>query len=244
MESSFIGTIAPTGNRRDSGLACDPLKQIFVKNCPKHWTHQDLYEHFSPHGTINSAKISITAEFTSRGYGFVEYSSVEDAKKAVKEMNGKDIEKAPSAQAASGSSEEEPKGFYKLQVCHFESKRARTQKDEQRCSTNLYVKNFPSKADRPSGDSDSASDESHGEFNDSDLVELFCPFGEIVSASVMKDENGKSKGFGFVCFVDWQDAQKALEHFKRLGEEIQGGIFVGEAKSKEQRQQEIAKKTY
>lgn len=171
---------------------------------------------------------------------------MEDARNAVKAMDGKEIEKAPSAEAASGSSEEEPRGFCKLQVTHFESKRVRSTKDEKRCSTNLYVKNFPSKADRQaSGDSDSAaSDESQGEFNDSDLVSLFRPFGDIVSATVMKDEGGKSKGFGFVCFVDWQDAQKAIDHFKKLSEEIQGGIFVGEAKSKEQRQHEVAKKTY
>jgi len=39
-----------------------------------------------------------------------------------------------------------------------------------------------------------------GEFNDSDLVELFQPFGEIISACVMKNQDGSSRGFGFVCF--------------------------------------------
>ena len=51
----------------------------------------------------------------------------------------------------------------------------------------------------------------------------------------MKDEAGKSKGFGFVCFQHWEDAKKALDHYRSLSEEIQGGIFVSEAKSKEQR---------
>ena len=60
----------------------------------------------------------------------------------------------------------------------------------------------------------------------------------------MKDSDGKSKGFGFVCFQVPADAKKALDHFKKLAEEIQGGIYVTEAKSKEQRQQEIAKQTY
>ena len=35
-----------------------------------------------------------------------------------------------------------------------------------------------------------------------------------------------------------------MEHFRKLAEEIQGGIYVSEAKSKEQRQQEVAKQTY
>ena len=79
------------------------------------------------------------------------------------------------------------------------------------------------------------------EFNDSDLVELFQPFGDIVSACVMKDDDGKSRGFGFVCFADWKAAKSAQDHFRKLADEIQGGIMVCEAKSKEQRQQELAK---
>lgn len=112
MDSSFIGTVAG-GSRRESGQGSDPQKQIFVKNCPKHWSHKDLYEHFSPHGQICSAKISITGDFTSRGYGFVEFESVQDAKKAVELMDGKEFEEAPSAEAA-GSSEEDSKGTCKL----------------------------------------------------------------------------------------------------------------------------------
>jgi len=78
-------------------------------------------------------------------------------------------------------------------------------------------------------------------FDDGDLVELFKPFGEILSATVMKHQDGTSRGFGFVCFVNWQDSKKALEHYKKLSDEIQGGIYISEFKSKDQRQQEVAK---
>jgi len=43
-----------------------------------------------------------------------------------------------------------------------------------------------------------------------DLHKMFEPFGEILSASVMVDNEGKSKNFGFVCFKDPAHAQKAL----------------------------------
>ena len=58
----------------------------------------------------------------------------------------------------------------------------------------MYVKNFPKKI--------STAKESE-DFNDSDLMKLFEPFGEVQNAVVMKDADGKSKGFGFVCFKDW-----------------------------------------
>jgi len=60
----------------------------------------------------------------------------------------------------------------------------------------------------------------------------------------MRDEQGQSRGFGFVCFTAWQDAKKALDHFRKLADEIPGSVYVCEAKSKEQREQEVARKTY
>ena len=103
----------------------------------------------------------------------------------------------------------------------------------------MYVKNFPKKISSVDG-----SDE----FDDTDLAKLFEPFGEVQNAVIMKDADGKSKGFGFVCFKNWQDAQKALESFNQEldeGEEKEDSkLYVNESKSKEQRQLEIAKKTY
>ena len=68
-----------------------------------------------------------------------------------------------------------------------------------KCSTNLYVKNFPVKH--------------AGEFDDDDLHNLFQEFGEITSVAIMRDSDQRSKGFGFVCFKDWQDALKATNAF-------------------------------
>jgi len=45
----------------------------------------------------------------------------------------------------------------------------------------------------------------------------------------MRDENNRSRGFGFVSFKDPFDAQKAL------AENDQDGLYVAQAKTKEQR---------
>ena len=61
----------------------------------------------------------------------------------------------------------------------------------------------------------------------------------------MKDAEGVSKGFGFVCFKNWQDAQKALESFSSdNADSEEQNLYVSESKTKEQRQLEVAKKTY
>ena len=66
----------------------------------------------------------------------------------------------------------------------------------------------------------------------------------------MRDENGKSKQFGFVCYKKSEDAQKALDHFSAAKENApdptstQPPLYVCEAKTKEQRRLELAKSAY
>jgi RNA recognition motif-containing protein len=55
----------------------------------------------------------------------------------------------------------------------------------------------------------------------------------------MRDENGKSRQFGFVCFKLSEDAQKALDHFSASKDEApepankNESLYVCEAKTKE-----------
>ncbi|CAD8123951.1 unnamed protein product [Paramecium sonneborni] len=50
------------------------------------------------------------------------------------------------------------------------------------------------------------------EHKDSDLMDLFSSYGNVISARVMTDpKTGKSKGFGFVSFDKQESAQKAKE---------------------------------
>ncbi|TKR64081.1 hypothetical protein L596_024674 [Steinernema carpocapsae] len=48
------------------------------------------------------------------------------------------------------------------------------------------------------------------EFSQADLENLFAPYGEIVSSVVMKDSNGRSRGFGFVAFSTREQARDAI----------------------------------
>jgi RNA recognition motif-containing protein len=64
-------------------------KKLFVGNLPFSTTNEQLRDVFSRVGTCESASV-ITDRATgqSRGFGFVEMSSGEEAERAVEELNG------------------------------------------------------------------------------------------------------------------------------------------------------------
>jgi cold-inducible RNA-binding protein len=67
------------------------------------------------------------------------------------------------------------------------------------------------------------------------LEELFAPFGQVKSAQVVMDrDTGRSKGFGFVEFVDANQARAAIEGLNL--KEVDGrSLTVNEARPREER---------
>jgi len=63
--------------------------KIYVGGLPYSATEQELNDLFAAHGTVESARV-ITDRFTgqSRGFGFVEMSSGEEASAAISALNG------------------------------------------------------------------------------------------------------------------------------------------------------------
>ncbi|WP_447973969.1 RNA recognition motif domain-containing protein [Nitrospira sp. Kam-Ns4a] len=67
--------------------------KLYVGSLPYSVTDQQLQDLFAQHGTVVSAKV-ITDRFTgrSRGFGFVEMSTSEEAQKAIAALNGTQYE--------------------------------------------------------------------------------------------------------------------------------------------------------
>ena len=67
--------------------------KLYVGGLPYSVTDDKLQEIFSPHGTVDSARV-ITDRMTgrSRGFGFVEMSSEPEAEEAIKKLNETDLE--------------------------------------------------------------------------------------------------------------------------------------------------------
>ena len=68
-------------------------KKLYVGNLSFRVTDDDLFEHFSQIGSVESANVVFDRETSrSRGFGFVEMASDDDAAKAVEEYNGQDYD--------------------------------------------------------------------------------------------------------------------------------------------------------
>jgi RNA recognition motif-containing protein len=66
--------------------------KLYVGSLPYSTTEQQLTDLFAQHGSVQSAKV-ITDRFTgqSRGFGFVEMATDEEAQKAIAALNGTDL---------------------------------------------------------------------------------------------------------------------------------------------------------
>lgn len=67
-------------------------KKLYVGSLAYSVTDEQLREAFAAHGTVESAKV-ITDKYTddSRGFGFVEMSTQEEAEKAIAALNGAEL---------------------------------------------------------------------------------------------------------------------------------------------------------
>lgn len=204
----------------------DVFTNLYVKNVPTDFDEAIMKQMFSPYGTITSS--CIMEDKQGRKFAFVNYETPESAKKAIEELHGKDT-RTPEQQAASEGDADESELLY-VGRAQTKAERARelrgktplgpTTTGERTSGVNLYIKNLDEETD------------------DAGLRELFTAFGTITSAVAMKDERGRCKGFGFVCFSTPGEATKAVTemHLKVVKGKP---LYVGLAEKREARQDRL-----
>ncbi|EAX07265.1 polyadenylate-binding protein 4 isoform X9 [Pongo pygmaeus] len=206
----FVGRFKSRKEREaELGAKAKEFTNVYIKNFGEEVDDESLKELFSQFGKTLSVKVMRDPNGKSKGFGFVSYEKHEDANKAVEEMNGKEI---------SGKIIFVGRAQKKVER-QAELKRKFEQLKQERISryqgVNLYIKNLDDTID------------------DEKLRKEFSPFGSITSAKVML-EDGRSKGFGFVCFSSPEEATKAVTE---MNGRIVGSkpLYVALAQRKEER---------
>jgi len=213
----FVGKFQPRAARlREMGEAAHRFTNVYVKNFSDRLDEAKLRTLFEKYGPITSCTVMKDHEGKSRGFGFVAFDKPEDAERAVEEMDGHEVDSEVKLTVCRAQKKAEREA--ELSRVYEQLKAERMQRYQ---GVNLYVKNLDDSVDSE------------------ELRRNFEQHGAIASAKVMLDDNGRSKGFGFVCFEKPDDATKAVVE---MNNRMLAGkpLYVALAQRKEDRKAQLA----
>ncbi|RWS25949.1 polyadenylate-binding protein 4-like isoform X1 [Leptotrombidium deliense] len=213
----FVGKFIPRRERdKVLGEKSKKFTNVYVKNFGDEIDDDEkLFNMFTPFGSIVSAKIMKDESGKSKGFGFVSFEEPDQAEKAVIELNQKELSNGKSLFVGRAQKKAERQTELKRKFEQYKMERLNRYQ-----GVNLYVKNLDDTID------------------DEKLRKEFSPFGTITSAKVMTDSNGRSKGFGFVCFSTPEEATKAVTE---MNNRIVGSkpLYVALAQRKDERKMHL-----
>ncbi|CAG9796633.1 unnamed protein product [Diatraea saccharalis] len=183
----YVGRFIPRKEReKELGEKAKLFTNVYVKNFGEDFSDEMLKDMFEKYGRITSHKVMYKEDGASRGFGFVAFEDPDAAERACSELNGKEFVEGKPLYVGRAQKKAERQKELKRKFEQLKSERLTRYQ-----GVNLYVKNLDDTID------------------DERLRKEFAPFGTITSAKVMLEE-GRSKGFGFVCFSSPEEATKAV----------------------------------
>jgi len=212
----FVGRFVPRKEREiELGEKAKRFTNVYVKNFNEAMTEEDLSKMFEKFGKITSLKLMKSDEDEkNKGFGFVSFEDAETAESACAELNGTEVN---GKTIYVGRAQKKAERQMELKKKFEQMKLERMTRFQ---GVNLYVKNLDDTID------------------DERLRTEFTPFGTITSAKVMCEE-GRSKGFGFVCFSSPEEATKAVTEMNgRII--VSKPLYVALAQRKEDRKAHLA----
>lgn len=165
-------------------------RQLFVRSLAKEVTTEALTEFFSDSFPVKNALVVLDKETKeSKGYGFVTFADVEDAQRALEELNGANLQgkkiRLESAESRHREDGAESKGQ------RLKAEREAQKKENQ--TPKLIVRNLPWSIKKPE-----------------DLEKHFRSFGKTHFINLPKKPNGELRGFAFVAMRGKKNAERAL----------------------------------
>jgi len=211
----FVGRFVPRKEREiELGEKAKKFTNVYIKNFNENMTDDDITKMFSPYGKITSLKLMKDNDEKNKGFGFVSFEDASAAEAACDDLNNKEVN---GKTIYVGRAQKKAERQMELKKKFEQMKMERMTRFQ---GVNLYVKNLD----------DSITDER--------LLQEFSPYGTITSAKVMT-EDGRSKGFGFVCFSAPEEATKAVTEMNgRII--VSKPLYVALAQRKEDRKAHLA----
>ncbi|KXT06689.1 hypothetical protein AC578_8555 [Pseudocercospora eumusae] len=174
-------------------------RTVFVQQLAARLRSRELKEFFQQVGDVVDAQIvKDRVSGRSKGVGYVEFKEEESVQKAI-QLTGQKLLGIPII----------------AQLTEAEKNRQARNTEGTATQSNgipfhrLYVGNI------------------HFSITEDDLKNVFEPFGELEFVQLQKEEAGRSKGYGFVQFIDPAQAKEALEKmngFELAGRPIRVGL--------------------
>lgn len=219
-------------NTADGERALEDLNYTSIKGrpCRIMWSQRDPALRKTGQGNVFIKNLDAAIDNKALHDTFTQFGNILSCKVAQDEMgNSKGYgfvhyETAEAANSAIKSVNGMLLNDKKVFVGHHIAKRDRQSKFEEMKAnfTNVYIKNID----------DSVTDD--------EFTKLFEEYGSVISATITRDENGKSRGFGFVNFASHESAAQAVDELN--DKDFHGkNLYVGRAQKKHEREEELRK---
>lgn len=197
----------------------DSFTNIYINNLPDSIDSTDkLRELFAEFGEITSVKLEVDEKTKkSKGFGYCSMNNHEAAVKAVKGLEGRQLDGKV------------------LHACRLKPRHERDQEVDKRSQDwrreqedkykgrNLFIKGFD------------------GDCSDEKIRAAFSVFGEIESMKIPRSYGDYNDGIGFICFKTVEEAEKAIKASTVM--EIDGNrIYVAKHLSAKEREEQEKRK--
>ena len=191
------GKSAQGDDRREKRDYPVDTPRLYLGNLSYDADEASLEELFKGAGTVRSVEIVYNRHtHRSKGFGFIEMQSVEEAKRAVQELHGKDF---MGRNLVVNGASNKPKA---------DSAPPRERKPRE----NKPSRERSERRERPASKSRLHIDNLSFDVDESSVEELFKGVGNVRRVEIVRNrETHRSKGFGFVEMQKTEDSQRAIE---------------------------------